>query len=286
MRSGEWLFTLATAARSPFRSCAAPSPTTSQYVEARCVRVSLFARTRRARDARVVARASRERAARGTIAGKSSPATRGCPDGRRSARRLRDEATLRRSRADATTQCIVPASPTASAARPRRRAPAGVARPLRHSRRRLRGFPHSTPCGVARRPRERQQRRRTTRRRGRSRVPPRDARPSSSSSARPAPASRRAAPAKPRARRVRVFRVSLRATHPRWCNIPSARPERFTDSPFSFSLSPRSRRGRSLFRHQVQDVHRVPRRRRDELRGQHRREEPVRHLREALGCPP
>jgi hypothetical protein len=53
-----------------------------------------------------------------------------------------------------------------------------------------------------------------------------------------------------------------------------------------FSLFSSSIRGRSVLRYEVQDVHRVPRGRGDELRRQHRRQEPLRHIRQALGEPP
>ena len=79
-------------------------------------------------------------------------------------------------------------------------------------------------------------RRRPARRRERSDVPPHRARPSPSSSARPAPASRRVAPATPRAPSP-GFRVSPRATHPRRRNHPPPAPNASLTLRFSFSLS-------------------------------------------------
>ena len=121
VRSGEMAFHARTAAHSPFRSCAAQPPTTSQDVEARCVRFPFRTNPSRARRSRRRARVPRARGAR-RVAGKSSPATRGCPDGRRSARRLRDQATLRRSRADATLNASF-------RRRPRRRGASASSRP-------------------------------------------------------------------------------------------------------------------------------------------------------------
>ena len=64
----------------------------------------------------------------------------------------------------------------------------------------------------------------------------------------------------------------------------ATRPSALTVAPPHLTLT--IRRWRSRLWHQVQDVHRVPRRRGDELRRQHRRQEPVRDRGQALGLPP